>query len=348
MIFLAGNFRRKPFVILCYEALFRNLKEQYRTNEIVLADYNRFYAGFRGEKDIDYNLSIYPHQDFFILHDIRLQIYNSHFQIDTLILSKRFICILEIKNWQGELEYNSDLHQLVQKIGDKKIAIKDPIRQAEVQKAHLKMWLKKHGIEIPIETLVVISNPATIINVNPGDPTIFNKLIRTESLHLSLTRLNELRTREILTNSQAIKVKNKLLNENIPNHPDLIKKYNITPKHLIKGIPCPSCGFNPMERIYKKWSCPKCLRTDSNVHERKILDYFLLHNDTITNRQCRELLQTSSPRIAYIALNSMNLKSTGKNKARKYLAPQVSDFPQNSEFPNKSIFSLEYSKDISL
>ncbi|WP_234028499.1 nuclease-related domain-containing protein [Lentibacillus sp. Marseille-P4043] len=332
--------RKKPSVILCYEALFRNLKERYRTNRKLIEDYNRFNAGYYGEKEVDYNLSIYPHKDFFIFHNIRLKNHNNSFQIDTLILSKNFICILEIKNLAGELEYDAELNQLIQKNGDKITAIKDPVLQAETQKMHLKAWLQRLGITIPIETLVVISNPSTIFRIKQNDPGIYKKIIRTESLHLHLDEINKKYTKNILNKSQIKMISDSIITNNNPHHPDLIRRYNIQDHHLIKGVSCPSCAYYPMIRLYKKWSCPKCSTTEHSAHERIILDYFLLYNNTITNKQCRDLLQIESPKSIYVILKSMNLKYTGKNSARKYLAPYVNDFPQNSDFPGKfkSIF----------
>lgn len=335
-----NHFRKKPYIILCYEALFRNLRERYRTNRILIADYNRFNAGYRGEKDIDYNLSLYPHQNFFIFRDIRLKIHNKHFQIDTLIVSEKFICILEVKNYAGEIEYDPELNQLIQRNGDKIAAIKDPIVQAETQKLHLTSWLQKFNIRIPIETLVVSSNPATILRIKQSDPAIYKKLIRTESLHLHLDELNEMYTKSLLTKIQTRKIGDMIINENSPLHPDLIGKYNIQEHHLIQGIPCPSCGNSPMSCLYKKWTCPKCSTSEFKLHERTIFDHFLLFNKTITNKQCRKVLQLNSPKKTYILLKSMNLKHSGKNSARKYHAPHLYDYPQNSDFPGKykSIF----------
>lgn len=336
------NERKKPYVILCYEALFRNLKETYRRNHRLIEDYKRFNAGYYGEKDVDYNLSLYPHKNFFILHDIRLKIFNKHFQIDTLIISKNFICILEIKNLAGEIEYDQELHQLIQKKGDKVIAIKDPILQAESQRMQLNTWLQRFNLTVPIETLVVSSNPSTILRIKQNDPDIYRKIIRTESLYLHLNELVKKYPENVLNKAQMKMISEIILNENSPKHPDLISKYNVQEQHLIKGIPCPACGHIPMNLLYKKWACPSCTTPGYKLHERYILDYFLLYNNTITNKQCRELLRINSPKSSYTILNSMNLQYIGKNSARKYLSPNVNDFPQNSDFPGKykSVFDI--------
>lgn len=343
MIILIVRQRKKPYVILAYEALFRRLKEKYRNNEVINNSYQKFNAGFRGEQNVDYKISLYPHDDFSIYHDLRLKNHSYFFQLDTLILTRSFICILEIKNIKGSLSYDSEQQQLTQNVGEKTIGYKDPIQQAETQKRHLSSWLQNDSyFNIPIETLVVTSNPSTIITNIQRDPAFYHKWIHAESLHFHLDKLKSKYTKPILNRQQLKKVNSLILNGNSALRPNLLEKYNIADRHLIQGIPCPGCYHYPMIRKYKTWSCPKCLKQDPNAHKRVILDYFLLQSDTITNKECRDLLHIKSPKSSYISLNSMQLKQTGKNSARKYHAPNPESFPLNSHFPNKNKSILDY------
>ncbi|MBP2257388.1 nuclease-related domain-containing protein [Virgibacillus alimentarius] len=333
--------RKKPHIILAYEALFRRLKERYRQNEVINESYQKFNAGYRGEKNVDYQISLYPHENFFIFHDLRLGIHSHYFQLDTLILTRNFICILEIKNLKGKLNYDTEQQQLTQETDGKIIRYKDPIQQVELQKRNLEFWLHRNRyFNLPIETLVIMSNPSTIITNIHKDPTFFNKWIHAESIHFFLDNLESKYTNVVLNKDQLKKLNHLLLKGNTPLTPNLFEKYNISNRHLIDGIPCPQCNYYPMVRQYKKWSCPKCANQDSKAHERAILDYFLLYKDTITNKECRNLLQLASPRSAYNILKSMELKQTGKNKARKYHAPI--DFPMDSVFPLKYKSILDY------
>ncbi|MEN1967708.1 NERD domain-containing protein [Lentibacillus sp. N15] len=329
------KYRKKPYIILCYEALFRNLNGRYRTNRKLRENYQRFHAGYQGEKTVDYNLMQFPQKNFFVLHDIRLKIHNVHFQIDTLIIYEKFILILEIKNLAGIIEYDSKLRQLVQINSEKKIALQDPILQAETQKEHLKAWLQQLNISIPIDTLVVNANPSTIINIKQDDPAIYLKLIRNENLHLTLNKITEKYTSKVLLATEISKLSNTILNWNTPLHPNLIKQFNVQERHLKTAITCPECGQPSIKRARGKWVCQKCHTIESNLHEQIILDYFLLHHSTITNRQCRSLLNIDSPRVVYKLLNSLSLKYTGQNSARIYYAPELDDYPQDTIFPGK-------------
>lgn len=347
MIFLIMKERKKPHIILAYEALFRRLKESYRSNTIINSDYQSFSAGFHGEKSVDYKLKILPHKEYLLYYGLRLKNYTAFFQMDTLILTEKFICIVEIKNLKGKLIYDSELEQLTQVADGKEIGYKDPILQAETQKENLKMWLRNHGIpKIPIETLVVSANPSTIITNIHNNSAFNDKFIHAESLPFQLMKLKSKYTKKLLDKRTLKKLNILLLQGDIPLQSNLIGKYGVSDRHLIKGVPCPNCHHYPMDRLYKKWSCSRCSYTGLMEHERVILDFFLLYHHTITNSECRKILHISSRASAYTFLNSMKIDKEGNTNARKYYAPHPDEFPQNSSIPVKKRSVLE-SSDVS-
>lgn len=334
--------RKKPHIILAYEALLRRLKENYRSNATINADYQRFSAGFRGERNVDYKLKILPHKEYLLYYGLRLKNYAAFFQIDTLVITENFICIVEIKNLKGKLIYDSELEQLTQVVDGQEIGYKDPILQAEAQKENLKMWLRNHGIpEIPIETLVVLANPSTIITNIHNTPAFNDKFIHAESLPFQLTKLKSEYTKKWLDKRALKKLNTLLLKGDMPLQSNLFGKYGVSDRHIIKGVPCPNCQHYPMDRLFKKWSCSKCSYTGFMEHERVILDFFLLYQHTITNSECRKMLHMSSRRSAYTFLNSMKIDREGNTSARKYYAPHPDDFPQNSNIPVKKRSVLE-------
>lgn len=97
--------------------------------------------------------------------------------------------------------------------------------------------------------------------------------------------------------------------------------------------PMPTMRLCPDTTSKQNWKCPKCSSINPKAHERTILDHFLLHQQTITNKECRNLLQIDSPRMAYNFLNSMNLRKSGNNRGRIYYSPSIQSFPQNSKVP---------------
>lgn len=339
------KYRVKIYDFLIYEALFRRFHEKYAGNNSIISAYKKEKAGFDGEKNVDYKLSTYPQKDFFIFQGIRLPNPPFYFQIDTLILTKNLIYIVEVKNYKGNLKYDSKQNQMTQEVKGEVNAFKDPILQAEAQKTHLQQWLEKHGIyNVPIETLVVIAYPSTIIENIHQDPEVYHKIIHTESLHQHLDRLRETHTKDVLTTATIRKLSKTLLQEDQPFRTNILDYHNIDDRQLIKGVPCEQCNYSPMTRLPGKWSCQKCNAISYNAHERVILDHFLLHGDTITNKQCRDLLRISSPRTAYLILNGMNLEHSGGNKGRKYISPVLGSFPQVSYLPKAILSTLIFDK----
>ncbi|WP_246202514.1 nuclease-related domain-containing protein [Virgibacillus doumboii] len=199
------NLRLKTYDLLTLEAVFRRLPEKYLYNESLISDYKKEKAGYDGERTVDYALSTFPRNDFLIIKGLRLENPPFHFQIDTLILSRKFFLILEIKNNKGTLQYDSRQKQLTQVVDGNKKSYKDPIMQAEAQKNHLQIWLQQFGITSPpIETLVVIAFPSTIIENVHKDPLVYEKIIHTASLHDRIERL-EKNIQEILQVSRPLK-----------------------------------------------------------------------------------------------------------------------------------------------
>lgn len=325
------NYRLKPYSVLTFEALFRRLKPKHRTNDTLNGRFAAESAGYSGEKNVDYKLSLYPHNGSIVIQGPRLKNGAHPFQIDTLILTQNFFCILEIKNIKGELEYDSDFQQWMQKVGDEIKGYKNPIYQAEAQKRHLEALLNGMGIHnVPIEYLVVISNPSTILRNSQGDQEVFDKIIHTESLPIYLDKMVNKYKTEAISRDTMKKVNNYIMKNQTPLQPQLIKNYNLKEHHFIKGVTCPNCQHNPMIRSKRTWLCQQCSTTDKNAHKQTILDYFLLHKPTITNRECKELLQLDSARVAYNLLKSMDLKYSGKTRGRYYFSPRIEDFPQDS------------------
>ncbi|WP_157724811.1 nuclease-related domain-containing protein [Virgibacillus phasianinus] len=328
------EYRKKPYSILAYEALFRQLKPGYRNNEFINIGYLKESAGYRGERDVDYKLSLYPLNNCLVIQGLRLRNGPHYFQIDTLILTPSFFQILEIKNIKGILEYDSDFNQLIQRVGTEVKGIKNPIFQAEAQQRNLESFLQSMKIfAIPIEYLVVISDPRTVLKCKQQNQEVFNKMIHAESIPIFLDKAVNQHQKEILTKTRLKKICNYFLKNHIPHLPHLLKKHNLNEQHLIKGIPCPGCQHSPMERAHHTWTCVKCSTSSKNAHERLIFDYFLLNKNTITNKECRNLLQTPSVKVAYRILNSMGLSHSGEKKGRKYHSPSLEDYPQDSLFP---------------
>lgn len=334
MVLLDLNARVKTYDLLTLEAVLRRLQEKSWYNEKLISAYKKEKAGYDGERNVDYALSIFPRKDFLIIKGLRLENSPFHFQIDTLILSRNFILILEIKNTKGTLQYDSKQKQFTQIVDGNKKSYKDPIMQTKAQKNQLQIWLQRFGITgFPIETLVVVAFPSTIIENIRQDPFVYEKIIHTASLNEQIGIIEKKYTREVTSFTSIKKLASAMLQRNNPLRTDVLWELNINLNQFVKGVICKHCNPYPMIREYKGWFCPRCKKQDPRAHERDILDYFLLYGDTITNKECRDYLGIESPWTSQTILQSMKLEATGIKKGSVYHAPSLSEFPQQSYIP---------------
>ena len=164
------------------EALLRRLPAEHSLRERISADYSKQKAGYTGERNLDYPLS-YLEDDWLILHDVRLQTGVHFFQMDTLILTSSCLFILEVKNISGSLFFDTDFNQLIRTKEEASEAFPDPLMQADRQQWLLAKWLQHSPYpNIPIETLVVISSPRTILQTSPNNHSLYNKVIHSMKL----------------------------------------------------------------------------------------------------------------------------------------------------------------------
>lgn len=277
----------------------------------------RRWAGYRGELVVDKYLERFATDKFNIFQDLTLAEENEIFQLDTFLFNESFGLILDIKNILGTVYFDKYSKQMIRTYKGEKEGFLNPILQAQIHKMQLQKWLKKHKLPpIPIESLVVFSNPATIIETTPGNEQIFLNVIHANRLH---ERINEL---ELKYNSPKInksaskKFSQQLLSGNIPYLINILEKYAILHNEIKLGVRCPICNFVPMMRVSTKWHCPNCKTYSKNAHIPSIYDYLLLNQPTITNQQCREFLNISSPRTIRGFLSKFPM--TGSKKGSSY------------------------------
>jgi Nuclease-related domain len=312
--------RQIPIRIEQNEALIRNLSDQHSKIPIIEQDLKKRKAGYNGEKSIDYHLSFLDSQKYMIFNDLKLPMTPHHFQIDSLLFTPFYTLILEIKNITGTLTIDSEFNQLTREYNGVVTGFSDPITQANRQKLFLQKFFYNHNLVLPpVEFLVVISNPSTILKMAPGQKLAapHNKIIHAQNLISEISKLNTLYTEEQATNKDLKKIRKVLLNKHTTSFTNVLKAYGINEEELLYLVRCEVCT-NQMERVFAGWHCPSCKFTSSTAHMRVIEDYFLLNKPFITNRELRIFLNVSSPRTAHLLLNSSNLKIQGSGKSTTY------------------------------
>jgi Nuclease-related domain len=312
--------RVKPLKLEQNEALLRNLVNNHFKIPIIEQDLKKRKAGFTGERSVDYHLSFLDHKKYIIFNDLKLPLTPHHFQIDSLLFTPFYTLILEIKNISGTLTIDSEFNQLTKNYNGVITGFSDPITQANRQKLFLQRFFYDHNLVLPpIEFLVVISNPSTILKMAPGQKLTppYNKIIHVQNLISEISKLNSLYIEEKATKKELSKIRKVLLNKHEASFTNILNSYGIKEGELLRGVRCEICFFS-MERVFGTWYCANCNFSSKTAHEQAIEDYFLLINPWITNRELRNHLGITSPKIANQLLSSLNLKVKGTSKGTTY------------------------------
>ena len=287
----------KSLRLFKFEALLRNLPYDHWQRHEISTEYTSWLTGFRGEESVMFHLDLISNSDYRIYHDIRLQLGKYFFQIDILLVCNRFILVLEVKNRFKDWHFAKLLNQVT--LDGKRT--KNPILQAKVQSIKLNRWLAQHHItDIPILYCFVNSNENSKIHIDYNHKNS-SSVCNSEQLLEKIEQIESQNETEILTEKDLRKINRLLLEKNIPDDPDLLQEFKLTPEDLMSGVHCQNttCYSSPMKYHAGTWLCPKCKMKCKTAHQQKIQDYFLLINTSITNAEARKLLNIKSRKVIH-------------------------------------------------
>ncbi|MDN3018020.1 nuclease-related domain-containing protein [Paenibacillus sp. BSR1-1] len=306
-----------------FEALEPRISPNHPIRPTLLKEYKNWLAGYKGEKSLEFHLSMLPDKKYLIFHNIRLLFGKYFFQIDFLILAAAFALEIEVKNRTGEYFFEKYLNQTTLKVSGTHERIKNPVLQARLQAMKLKKWLQKHNFpEIPILHIFVNSNGKASITAERGNEQILRYICNSEGLLEKISQLANCNKNEILNTKELRRVKRLLLTGHTPENFDIISSFHLTYKDIVTGVQCPKCLFLPMDYTYGSWICPNCQCKSKTAHIKAIYDYFLLYKPSITNSELREFLHIESPTSANRILRKLDFTSTGTKKGTIYFLPR--------------------------
>ncbi|SHG81964.1 HRDC domain-containing protein [Ornithinibacillus halophilus] len=147
-----------------------------------------FSIGQAGEKNVLFELqnSMLP---MVVLHDVSLEYEDYYAQLDFVIITHKFIMVLEVKKLFGSIHITDkgEFQRVITK--NNKVVNKEgmysPINQVERHVAILKKLLKANGIiqSCPVKYAVTFANPKTILNISKNTPAnIQSSVIRHDQI----------------------------------------------------------------------------------------------------------------------------------------------------------------------
>lgn len=152
--------REKPLRLLAHEAAMRRISKSHSKHPQMEQEFYRLHYGYKGELAMDYFSSFLPHENYKVLHGLRIpDTKGRHFQIDSLLISPTHCLILDSKYVSGKIEFDEDTGSLIRhnKTGQERLG--DPFAQLARHKIQLSSIILDLKLPpIPIYTQIVLTH----------------------------------------------------------------------------------------------------------------------------------------------------------------------------------------------
>ncbi|WBL15580.1 nuclease-related domain-containing protein [Sutcliffiella sp. NC1] len=309
-----------PLYLLQLDALHRRLPPSHRAKRIVENDLRNYYAGYKGEQSMEYYLS-FLNEEAVIIPGLRLKGKSDfYFQIDRIVITKKYILIFEVKNFSGTVIYDKTHDQFIRDNGEVKEVFTNPILQLGRQASQFKSFLSSNNLpNLPILSYVVFANSNLFITTIPENIKLPPNIIKSENVPFILKNIESKYRTNILSSKELKKMDKLLRKANEPYRAEnFLLYYSIDYNDIIKGIICPECLTLPIERAEKKWFCPSCKKTDRSIYRYSLNDYYLIFGIEARNSSIRSFFDIDSPYTIFRILKRYKYIGTSK-KNRVYL-----------------------------
>jgi len=220
--------------------------------KLIERDINFIKQGLDGEHNVYYELknSFIP---MLCLHDIRLEYNNYIAQLDFIIITNKFVYVLETKKLNGDIEITKDgdfIRTFKSTSGKeyKKEGMYSPISQNERHINILREILVKEKLvrTLPIRSAVVIANPKSILNKVKCPKCIQNNIYKYDQINNLLRKeLNDRSNDKNNLEKHSYEIAYYLICHNKPIKFNNIAKYCLDESDFIKE------NIDPIEQIVR-------------------------------------------------------------------------------------------------
>lgn len=283
--------------------------------ELISEEIYRVQAGLAGEEKLRYTLQDYPFkQAVRIFYDFQCMNERgfSH-QIDALVVTSRFVLILESKHLSGTLLYKRDVHEFSRLSHDGITTnFKNPFDQAYRHQLFLEHYFSSLGIRLPVRYVVVNTNLRAKLDASLFDLPI----LHVSGIPLFLEKLQQQYTEdcvplpEICAHLEQIACR-------------LPVKRRVTRDRIRNGVLCEPCKLKPvMSYARGYWVCPVCGHRDKQAVRLSLQHYRVLIGPHITNREFREFVGIADFDVASKLLLRLGIQKMGKNRGAYYIIPE--------------------------
>lgn len=299
------------------EAIVRRLKKTSPNYAYFLEYHRKMSAGYAGECYVDriWQEIQLPHPSY-LVHDYCFvnEAGNTH-QVDTLFVTPQFLCLVEIKNIAGRLDFDDEKRQCLRTMANGQVdSIAYPVDQLNRHVSYFQRFLAKHQLNLPIAKVILIANPTMII----GQVSTECPIIHSIGLPHFLQKCSQ-KFEKPLPNSKY----ESLINELKSMHYEKLWEHELKQEELKSGVLCSICKDEEiMVYIKGTWFCKKCGGSNDNALKEALQDYRLLKGNRITNALLCEEFNIPNKNIAYRILRELKYEKVGNKRFSQYIIPE--------------------------
>lgn len=273
--------------------------------------YQNVKAGFAGEeKVVSYLNEVYLSEKIQVFTNVLLD----GAQMDVVIISPKFICILEVKNMTGEFYFDSDNKQFYRMKNGQREGMKNPELQLQRAVRVLQSRLKRKDVHVPVQGLIILASRAGIV-IQP--PTLF-KAIPIDAMCDFIEQM-ERESKYTLTSEEIKKVRHVLKQSRYEIHdPQIFERNGINGSSIQSGVRCTKCFKIEMERANTTWMCKNCGTRDKQAHISTLQEYQFLFGHEIKSKDVKWWLRIEDKFLSSRLIKQSAEKYIGGDKNRIY------------------------------
>lgn len=296
------------------ELLRRMPPEQASTIHFLKQQLARMESGYKGECKIDQKLATMPipalHHCF--SNFTTRNKFGNHYQLDTLLITNRYILYLEVKNIRGQIEFLANPDSLKRTFEGKVDFMPCPMAQTLRNQKMLVNLVRNQAVQIPVYAAIIFANTSATILSQQKNVTI---LYRNQLDH-HMDKLNTLP--EILDKTQFQKLIKTIKTSNRNFYPEALSaRYGIDSNDLRRGVFCSICN-SQMYVQFKFYYCHTCGITDRFALRRSILSLFTILGPHQNVRTFRLHLGINNKDVIIRTLREIPTTRKGNTKASIY------------------------------
>jgi hypothetical protein len=235
------------------EAIASDIKD-VAVKEDIAMDIVYIKAGDQGEKNVYYELknSFIP---MIILHNVVIQYDDYKAQMDFILITHRFICVLETKKLNGNIQINTDgdfVRSFTNKSGKvyKKEGMYSPISQNQRHVRILENLMLQEKVikRTPVLSLVVIANPKSIIDFKFAKKEVKDQIVKYDQLTPRIKKMLEMKSDVELMTTSMIRMSDFLVEQHVTAENAWVTKYN---KYLAVDYTDTQATYNQTDELNK-------------------------------------------------------------------------------------------------